>query len=264
MNAQPELATQNCREPARAAHIAWMAWSRYPRPPCRAARLHLCMLQAQSPFRPAAPGRCPRGRQRAPRRKYNTRARAAAPGLGKAQHSRRVSRCRAPGISRARAQVDHGPPPDRPRPRRFRRVRSPRRRRRPAAPSALSAYVPQGLSASEYAAKKAADASKKQANKSRFPQGKNLVKDVADWLVEMEAKQTFNGDQIAGSGHTFAKEKFNSKAAFDVANGRRDKGYGGKAARRPAPRRRRRRRRRRSSKLADGCERRRPSRSPCD
>ena len=77
---------------------------------------------------------------------------------------------------------------------------------------------------------------KKQANKSRFPQGKNLVKDVADWLVEMEAKQTFKGDQVAGSGHTFAKEKFNSKAAFDVANGRRDKGYGGKAgSAAPAP-----------------------------
>ena len=77
---------------------------------------------------------------------------------------------------------------------------------------------------------------KKQANKSRFPQGKNLVKDVADWLVEMEAKQTFKGDQVAGSGHTFAKEKFNSKAAFDVANGRRDKGYGGaKAGSAPAP-----------------------------
>ena len=102
--------------------------------------------------------------------------------------------------------------------------------------SALSAYVPQGLSASEYAAKKAADASKKQANKSRFPKGKNLVKDVADWLVEMEAKQTFKGDQIASSGHTYAKEKFNTKAAFDVANGRKDKGYGGaKAGSAPAP-----------------------------
>merc|ERR1711991_456262 len=85
--------------------------------------------------------------------------------------------------------------------------------------SALSAYVPQGLSASEYAAKKAADASEKQANKSRFPKGKNLVKDVADWLVEMEAKQTFKGDQVAGSGHTFAKEKFNSKAAFGGGDG---------------------------------------------
>ena len=95
--------------------------------------------------------------------------------------------------------------------------------------SALSAYVPQGLSEAEYKARKAADANKKQANKSRFPQGKNLVKDVADWLVEMEAKQTFKGDQVAGSGHTYAKEKFTSKAAFDVANGRRDKGYGGKA-----------------------------------
>ncbi len=101
--------------------------------------------------------------------------------------------------------------------------------------SALSAYVPQGLSASEYAAKKAADASKKQANKSRFPKGKNLVKDVAEWLVEMEAKQTLKGDQVVGSGHTFAKEKFTSKTAFDVANGRRDKGYGGKAGSAPAP-----------------------------
>ena len=93
--------------------------------------------------------------------------------------------------------------------------------------SALSAYVPQGLSEAEYKARKAADANKKQANKSRFPQGKNLVKDVADWLVEMEAKQTFKGDQIASSGHTYAKEKFNTKTAFDIANGRRDKGYGG-------------------------------------
>ena len=44
MNAQPELATQNCRELARAANNAWMAWSRYPRPPRRAARPHLCIL----------------------------------------------------------------------------------------------------------------------------------------------------------------------------------------------------------------------------
>ena len=96
--------------------------------------------------------------------------------------------------------------------------------------------MPQGLSEAEYKARKAADANKKQANKSRFPQGKNLVKDVADWLVEMEAKQTFKGDQVAGSGHTFAKEKFTSKAAFDVANGRRDKGYGGaKGGAAPAP-----------------------------
>ena len=105
--------------------------------------------------------------------------------------------------------------------------------------SALSAYVPQGLSEAEYKARKAADATKKQANKSRFPQGKNLVKDVADWLVEMEAKQTFKGDQVAGSGHTYAKEKFTSKAAFDIANGRKDKGYGGanaaKSGAAPAP-----------------------------
>ncbi len=105
--------------------------------------------------------------------------------------------------------------------------------------SALSAYVPQGLSEAEYKARKAADANKKQANKSRFPQGKNLVKDVADWLVEMEAKQTFKGDQVAGSGHTYAKEKFTSKAAFDIANGRKDKGYGGanaaKGGAAPAP-----------------------------
>ena len=70
-------------------------------------------------------------------------------------------------------------------------------------------------------------------------QGKNLVKDVADWLVEMEAKQTFKGDQIASSGHTYAKEKFNTKTAFDIANGRRDKGYGGanaaKGGAAPAP-----------------------------
>ena len=75
MNAQPELATQNCREPARAAHIAWMGWSRYPRPPRRAARLHLCILQAQYPFPPCrAPALPQRAASPASRRRCETKA----------------------------------------------------------------------------------------------------------------------------------------------------------------------------------------------
>ena len=50
--------------------------------------------------------------------------------------------------------------------------------------SALSAYVPQGLSASEYAAKKAADASKKQANKSRFP-----IASKQAWTANRQSRQ---------------------------------------------------------------------------
>ena len=66
-------------------------------------------------------------------------------------------------------------------------------------------------------------------------QARHAAERAKQAIVEMEAKQTFKGDQVAGSGHTFAKEKFTSKAAFDVANGRRDKGYGGKAGSAPAP-----------------------------
>ena len=50
--------------------------------------------------------------------------------------------------------------------------------------SALSAYVPQGLSASEYSAKKAADASKKQANKSRFP-----IASKQAWTANRQSRQ---------------------------------------------------------------------------
>lgn len=95
--------------------------------------------------------------------------------------------------------------------------------------TSVSAYVPAGLTEAQYKKVLAEKESKKAQNKQKFPKGKNF-KDVADWLVEMEAKQTFRGDQVASSGHTYVKEKFSSKAQFDLANNRNDKGYGGKQA----------------------------------
>jgi len=86
-------------------------------------------------------------------------------------------------------------------------------------PTSLNGYVPQGLSEAEYKAAKNAEDAKKAQNKQRFPKGKATL-DIADWLKQMEQKQTFNGDKFSGSGHTYAKQKFGSKSEFDEANGR--------------------------------------------
>jgi len=86
-------------------------------------------------------------------------------------------------------------------------------------PTSLNAYVPQGLSEAEYKAAKNAEDAKKAQNKQRFPKGKATL-DIADWLKQMEQKQTFKGDQFSGSGHTYAKQKFESKNEFDKAKGR--------------------------------------------
>merc|ERR1719326_50200 len=134
-------------------------------PRCAAASLHFASSK------PVSARRCPRGRQRAPRRKYNTRAHSRrvscrAPGLGKAQHKKSYA-CRASHEARTKVmscRVSHELA------RRSTMARlltalalvasagafAPAATQTRSA-SALSAYVPQGLSASEYAAKKAAD-----------------------------------------------------------------------------------------------------------
>mmetsp|Transcript_12706 Transcript_12706/g.37806 ORF Transcript_12706/g.37806 Transcript_12706/m.37806 type:complete len:131 (+) Transcript_12706:63-455(+) len=82
--------------------------------------------------------------------------------------------------------------------------------------AALSAYVPSGLTASEYAKIKADKAAKAQANKSRFPKGIAFL-DMGAWIDKMEAAQTFDGDRYMKSGHTYAKVKYETKAEFDAA-----------------------------------------------
>ena len=86
------------------------------------------------------------------------------------------------------------------------------------APTALNGYVPKGLTEAQYKAQLAAEKSKAQSNKSKFPKGKKTL-DIADWLVQMEKKQTLKGDKVVGSGHSYAKQKFSSKSAFDKVFG---------------------------------------------
>ena len=59
----------------------------------------------------------------------------------------------------------------------------------------------------------------KQQNKQRFPKGKSFL-DVADWLTQMEKAQVLDGDNVKRSGHTYAKNKFETKEQFDAAKGR--------------------------------------------
>jgi len=92
------------------------------------------------------------------------------------------------------------------------------------AATSLNGYVPQGLSEAEYKAAMNADKNKANQNKQRFPKGKATL-NIADWLKQMEAKQTFSGEKVTGSGHTFAKQKFGSKSDFDKAAGREGPGW---------------------------------------
>ena len=83
----------------------------------------------------------------------------------------------------------------------------------------VNGYVPAGLTEEQYKKQKAAEAAKKNGNKQRFPKGKKTL-DIADWLTQMEANQVLDGDKVLRSGHTYAKEKFQSKDQFDKAKGR--------------------------------------------
>ena len=85
--------------------------------------------------------------------------------------------------------------------------------------TSVSAYVPAGLTEAQYKAQLNQEKGKTQANKSRFPKGKKTL-DIADWLPQIEKRQKFKGDKVMGSGHTFAKNKYESKAQFDAKNGK--------------------------------------------
>lgn len=65
-----------------------------------------------------------------------------------------------------------------------------------------------------------AQAEKDKQNKSRFPKGKKFV-DIGAWLGDLEQKQALKGEKIVGSGHTFAKQKFETKEDYDKTKGRK-------------------------------------------
>merc|ERR1719453_662834 len=91
------------------------------------------------------------------------------------------------------------------------------------ASTALSAYVPDGMSASEYAATKKAQEAKKVANKKKYPKG-NMGTDVKIWLNQLDkAKQ--GETEISKTGyHTYAKTK------YDWRTGLKDNGGQPRAA----------------------------------
>ena len=80
--------------------------------------------------------------------------------------------------------------------------------------------MPSGLTEAEYKKKLADEKNKKVQNKSRFPKGIAFL-DMGAWVDRMEAAQRFNGDKYTASGHTYAKNKYESKEEFDRANGRK-------------------------------------------
>ena len=216
--------------------MAWMGWSRYLRP--RRARaacifLHFAQAQPRCPRRPALPQAAASARHAANTTHERTRdaCRAAPRGLG-AQHKKsyagRLKDADAvrvgPRISRARAQVKW-----------LGLLTAPVARGGAAAAatqtrsaSGALGVVRRGPLGVGVRGEAAADASKKQANKSRFPKGKNLVKDVADWLASRwRRSRPSMATRSRARATRSPKEKFNLGAAFDVANGRRDKGYNG-------------------------------------
>ncbi|KAJ8599174.1 hypothetical protein CTAYLR_008567 [Chrysophaeum taylorii] len=86
--------------------------------------------------------------------------------------------------------------------------------------TALNAYVPDGLSASEWAKKQADEKAKQDANKKKFPKGKAFIS-MGKWLETLEGKQSFKGEKFSGSGHTYAKNKFSSKEEYDASKGKK-------------------------------------------
>lgn len=83
--------------------------------------------------------------------------------------------------------------------------------------TAVYGYVPAGLSEAEYKARVAADKKKVIENKTRFPKGKPF-KGVKEWLLEMQGKQQFTAaGKFKNSGHTYAKQKYETKEEYDAA-----------------------------------------------
>ncbi|KAK7249336.1 hypothetical protein SO694_00048056 [Aureococcus anophagefferens] len=83
----------------------------------------------------------------------------------------------------------------------------------------VNGYVPNGLTEAQYKAQLAKESAAKGQNKQRFPKGKATL-GIDKWLQQMEAAQVLDGDNVKRSGHTYAKNKFETKEQFDAAKGR--------------------------------------------
>merc|ERR1719331_3095585 len=74
-------------------------------------------------------------------------------------------------------------------------------------PTSLNGYVPNGLSEAEYKAQKKAEANQKAQNKLKYPKGKAFV-NVKDYLLDLAAKQKFQGSKYTSTGHAYVKTKY--------------------------------------------------------
>merc|ERR1719393_776174 len=74
-------------------------------------------------------------------------------------------------------------------------------------PTSLNGYVPNGLTEAEYKAQKKAEANQKAQNKLKYPKGKAFV-NVKDYLLDLAAKQKFQGDSYTSTGHAYVKTKY--------------------------------------------------------
>eukprot|EP00628_Pelagophyceae_sp_CCMP2097_P005254 CAMPEP_0184081166 /NCGR_PEP_ID=MMETSP0974-20121125/2567_1 /TAXON_ID=483370 /ORGANISM="non described non described, Strain CCMP2097" /LENGTH=122 /DNA_ID=CAMNT_0026383835 /DNA_START=85 /DNA_END=453 /DNA_ORIENTATION=- len=102
----------------------------------------------------------------------------------------------------------------------------------PAAPAVAVAttkmhgYVPAGLTEAEYKASQDAAKKKVEEGKKKFKNQKAFL-DVGDYLLNLEKDQTFKGGAFKASGHTYAKQKFETKEEFDEA-AKKKKGFFGR------------------------------------
>ena len=87
---------------------------------------------------------------------------------------------------------------------------------------AVNGYVPDGLSASDWAARQQKEKAAKVQNKAKYPKGAPQVLGVKEYLEKLQAKQTFykntvGNAKVAKSGHVYAKVKFGdfTKEAYD-------------------------------------------------
>mmetsp|Transcript_10820 Transcript_10820/g.32279 ORF Transcript_10820/g.32279 Transcript_10820/m.32279 type:complete len:135 (-) Transcript_10820:100-504(-) len=87
----------------------------------------------------------------------------------------------------------------------------------------LSAYVPDGLSAADWAKRQAAEKKAKTENKKLYKYGAPQVLGVGPYLERLAGRQTFFNDKngnprVGATGHEYAKVKFGdfTKEAFDA------------------------------------------------
>jgi len=84
----------------------------------------------------------------------------------------------------------------------------------------VNAYVPDGLTAAQWAVKQKEEAAKKAAAKAKI-KAKGGSVPLNAWLKELEKKQQLKGEKIVGSGHTYAKQKFSTKEQYDATKGKK-------------------------------------------